>query len=372
MSDTGVIALKITSSENYGKGIVSDYTASVYHTVKAVFPEVVVAPGPQNFIFASQKSGSVSDNPEILAQRYTATGMKPEKLGLIFQSLYPAEKTHFIENALNMSRNFKINTDETPIASHYYNKIIGWYSASNLSAILVFFERVHLGIVIVILLVLFGIRLFYIWWINRKKSSTTQRFLKFHTLLAVFSSGMAGLSLELVVLYSFQIYFGSIYHIIGFIIAIFMLGLPLGAMVSNLLLAKKSQNPEKRVIRLMISIQISMAIISFLLPDLTAMFARVVLVHQIMIFAATMLIGFAVGIVFPLSLSLYLGQQEKTGKTAGLIDAFDHIGAAVGAFFIGTLCLPVLGVVNICTLAALFPLASGILLCTDARRFTSH
>ena len=368
MSADGVIALKITSSENYEKGIVSDYTASVYHTVKAVFPEVVAAPGPQNFIFASGQSASIADNPETLAQRYTATGMKPEKLGFIFQSLYPAEKTRFIEKALQESRKFKINTDETPIASLYYNKIIGWYSKSNLSAVLVFFEQVKLREVIVILLALLGVRWFYVRWTMGKRSSPPRRFLKFHTLLAVFSSGMAGISLELVILYSFQIYFGSIYHIIGFIIALFMFGLPLGAVVSNLWLAQKSRKPETRVIHLVIAVQIALAILSFLLPYLIPGFASVILVHQIMIFATTMLIGFAVGIVFPLSLSLYLGEQEKTGKTAGFIDAFDHLGAAVGAFFIGTLLLPVLGVVKICTLVAFFPLISGVLLLTDTKR----
>jgi spermidine synthase len=368
MKDSGVIALKITSSENYEKGIVSDYTASVYHTVKSVFPEVVVAPGHQNFIFASKEGASVSDNPELLAQRYTATGVQPEKLGFIFYSFYPEEKTRFIKKALQTSGKFKINSDETPIATIYFNKIIGWYAASNISGILGFFETIKLKDVTVIILVLFLARLFYLWGAKRKKSIHRHRFLKFHTLLAVFSSGMAGLSLELVILYTFQDNFGSIYHIIGFIIAIFMFGLPLGAVTSNALLSRGKFAQQKRIIAFIIFIQVALAAISFLLPHMTKLFAKVVIIHQVVIFVETVLVGFAVGLVFPLSIHLYLGKQEKTGKTAGIVDAFDHMGAAVGAFFIGTLFLPVMGVAKVCSLAGLFPLITAVLLFTDMVR----
>lgn len=365
MKHSGVITLKITSSENYEKGIVSDYTASIYYTVRSVFPEVVVAPGYQNFIFASRESSSVSDNPELLARRYTATGVKPEKLGFIFQSFYPEEKTRFIKKALQTSRKFKINTNETPIAAVYFNKIIGWYAASNISGILDFFETIKLRDVMVIILVLFLARMFYLLGAKRKKSFYRRRFLKFHALLAVFSSGLAGISLELVILYTFQDNFGNIYHIIGFIIAIFMFGLPLGAVASNALLSRGKFARQQRVIAFIIFIQVALAAISFLLPHMTKLFAKVIIIHQVIIFVETVLIGFAVGLVFPLSIHLYLGKQEKTGKTAGVVDAFDHMGAAVGAFFIGTLFLPVMGVSNACCLVALFPLITAVFLFTD-------
>jgi spermidine synthase len=364
----GVIALKITSSENYEKGIITDYTASIFHTVKSVFPEVIVAPGYQNFIFASQDRTSVTDNPEMLAKRYLESGMQPEKLSFIFHSLYPKEKTLFIKNALQSSRNFKINTDETPIATLYFNKIIGWYVESNLTGVLGFFETIRLLDIIMIILVLFLIRMFYLWRMRRKSSLDHHRFLKFHTLVAILSAGMAGLSLELVILYTFQSHFGDIYHIIGFIIAVFMFGLPLGAMTSNTLISKKKPTCEKQVIVFIILTQLVLAAISFLLPYITNLFTGDILIHQTIFFLITVLIGFAVGLVFPLSIHLYLGKKGKTGKTAGTVDAFDHIGAAMGAFFIGTLFLPVMGVARVCGLAAIFPLLTAFLLYTDCLR----
>jgi len=418
----GVMALTITSSENYEKGIVTHYTASVYNTVKSVFPDVVVAPGTRNFIFASRVRGNVSDNPVELAKRYAATGMKPHKVGMIFSSLYPPDKTRFIKHALEMRGNYNPNTDETPIASLYFNKIIGWYGKSNLAGLLGFFEAIKLRDIILLLLVLFLFRMLYLSisrgkinsmigrnsrnaknsgsiaagsgnavsktpaipkWMNMKtekiKLDDTGRHLRFHTLLAVFSGGMAGLSLELVILYTFQNNFGSIYHIVGFIIAIFMFGLPLGAHASNRMIAKLKAREQRDsrggrgseygnipVIRWIILVQLGIAIISISLPRVMKLFLKVSLLNQFVIFAETILIGAAIGLIFPLSIHLYLGNRHgESGRTAGIIDAFDHLGAAVGAFFIGTIFIPVIGVQKVCMLVASFPVISALLLITD-------
>jgi len=365
MKDNGVIALKATSSENYKGGLITDYTASIFHTVRSVFPEVAVAPGPQNFIFASCAKGSVSDDARVLAQRYSDSGLKPEKLGMIFYSLYPQEKTGYIKRALSNSPGISVNTDDTPIASLYFNKIIGWYSESNLTAFLGFFEKVGLWHVLIILLMLVMLRTLYLWVMKKRKFQNSPRFFKFHILLAVFSSGLTGLALELVIIYTFQIYFGDIYHIIGFIIAVFMFGLPLGAMLSKSWLNREKSVAKSRVIIFIIGIQVILAVITVLVPFIARLFAGKVLLHQLIIFAETILVGFAVGLVFPLAVHLYLGNREKTGRTAGIIDASDHFGAAIGAFFVGTLFLPVMGVEKVCLLVAFFPIISAILLVSD-------
>ena len=362
----GIIALKVTASENYAQGIVGDYTASVYNTVKSVFPYIVAAPGAQTFIFASKEPGSVSDNPEILAERYSKTGVTPEKLGLIFYSFYPPEKTTSTRRALSEKKQIRINTDETPISAFYFNKIIGWYGQSRVSRVLEFFEKIKLKYVVFIILALFLTRLLFITF--RKKALDKTRALRLHTLLALFSSGMAGLSLELVILYTFQSNFGNIYHIIGFVIALFMFGLPLGALTSASLIKRNKLTETIGIVKLFVLIQAVIAAIAFLFPYMVKLFITFSLLNQIIIFTETILVGYAVGLIFPISVRLYLGTSERTGRAAGIIDAFDHMGAAVGAFFIGSLFLPVMGVEKICRLLALFPLLSSMLLITDFLR----
>jgi len=208
-------------------------------------------------------------------------------------------------------------------------------------------------------------------WLN-KKTQVQSKVLRFHTLLAVFSAGMAGLALELVILYTFQNNFGNIYYIIGFIIAVFMFGLPLGAAAANGLIRRnRYRDPlkrEARIIRWIILTLAALGTVSLTLPFLMNLFAKHILLHQVIIFAETICIGIAVGFLFPLSIHLYMDSSGSTGKTAGIIDAFDHIGAAVGAFFVGTLFLPVIGVEKVCLLIAIFPFISAALLFTDIQR----
>jgi len=359
----GVVALEVTASENYMGGVVSDYTASVYNTVKSVFPYIVAAPGVRSFIFASGDADSISDDPAVLEARYKKTGMEPGSLGMIFESLYPLEKTEFTRDALSGNERYRLNTDETPVAGFYFNKIIGWYGKSGFSGVLAFFEGVRLWDVVVVILIFFVIRLVFVFvWGRRSEPGWG---LRFHVLAVVFSTGMAGLVLELVILYTFQNRFGDVYYIIGFIIAVFMFGLPLGAYVSNRLIGRKRLGEEAGVVKFLILVQVVIGCVAWVFPWMVRGFFRVVLLNQVFIFFATILVGFLVGLVFPLAVHLYLGRSGRTGRAAGVVDAFDHMGAAVGAFFIGVLFLPVMGVVGVCRLAALFPVLGGILLITD-------
>ncbi len=363
MNPGGVVSLRATSSETYTHGIITQYTASVYRTLKSVFPEIVITPGMVNFLFASQTPGSVSDNPQVLGQRYENSRMEPHKLRVVFRSLFPETQTRDMKQTLDSMIDIPLNTDETPIACLYYNKIIGWYGESNIAGILEFFEQLKVRDVIFLVLLLFFIRLLIIT-ISRKKQAAG-KFLKFHTLTSVFSMGMTGLSFELVLLYMFQKDFGNIYYIVGFITAVFMFGLPLGAASANRFLSNPKK-PGSKVVFCLILTQIATAIVAVFMPGLIRFVQHIELINYAIIFGSAMIIGFFVGMVFPLAIHLYITKNSnQAGKTAGVINAMDHIGAALGAFFIGSFFLPVIGVQKSCFLIALFPLISASLLFTD-------
>jgi len=367
LNEGGVIAFRITSSENYASGLVSDYTATLYRTAASVFPEVVVAPGEHNFIFAGTQRGQVSLDPEVLAARYTASGAKPEKLAMIFYSLYPTEKTAFINQTLYHSPGHSINQDDRPIANFYYSKIMGWYAGGKLPEILEGLEGLtltHLGFFFLALLIL---RIGYLFLPRSPRDRV--KVLKSHTLLAVFTMGLVGISLELMIIYTFQNIFGYIYQVIGLIIAVFMLGLPLGALLSRGLL-RKTRNKIKaqsRITRRLIFLHFLMIIPTLALAGVSHWLNGVSLHNQAIIFVITCLTGCAVGMVFPLAIHIYLGYKENIGEAAGFVDAYDHLGAAVGALLLGTLLLPLIGVVNVCILLVILQIFSSSLLLTDLR-----
>lgn len=356
----GVIALRITGSESYEQGIIGAYSASVFHTLSTVFPYVVVTPGVDQYFFASQQRQSVSADPFILAQRYTHSGVKPQRLGNIFYSLYPTDKTQNLHQQLVNHPSSKINTDQMPITSLYFNKTTGWYNQHVLSRFFVFFETFPFVLLISGCALIFILWHAYLFFFRASEQRTVHPFKPIHVLFAVFSGGLAGLSLELVLLYTFQSNFGNIYYIIGFIIALFMFGLPVGAFAANRFIIEKQPGSPRAPMGWMITGLLVISLLSAFLPSLTQLFATYFIFQQVFIFLLTGIVGFAVGFLFPLAVFLYLGNSNKTAQAAGKINAADHIGAAMGAFFIGTLFLPLLGITQVCLLVAFFPFLAAL------------
>ncbi len=380
----GVLALKLTSSENFAGGVISTYTSSIYQTLATVFPVIAVAPGSENFLFATRREGVVSDDPALLESRYNKRKDEPGNLGLIFYSLYPGEKTKYITSVLSSpgkkdktskkgktSTLQKINRDEVPSAVLHFNKILGWYSGSNLAGILGFLQvldPLYLFLLLVIFFVLAA------WLGFRRRQQPGVSLYQVPVQIAVFACGMAGLTLELVLLYIFQVVFGYMYHMIGMLIALFMAGLPLGAHLATVRIEHiKKKNASKLqgtitnpILGTMMILLTSMAILTLSIFPVHSFFATSSalgsLLTLMIIFLLAIFIGSAVGMMFPLALQLTLEQGESPGKAAGKLSAIDHLGGATGALFLGTLLLPLLGISTICLFTAVFLGFSSLLL----------
>jgi spermidine synthase len=357
LSPDGVLALRITSSENYTAGIVSDYTASIYRTLKTVFPFIAISPGETNFFFCSQRAGIVTDSPAVLARRYEETGVSPKRLGLIFQSIYPTEKTGFIKNSLEQHPLEVVNSDELPLSTFYYNKILGWTSFEGGGLLFEISEVLTLKNIFIFMGVLLLIRL--VWMFRQRRRQ--ERFYSLDIPVCVMTGGFAGMALELLIITAFQNIFGYVYQFIGFLIALFMAGLPLGAFFSRRMIERGDDRRKAQTV-ILILIQLGLALISVLFPYLIRVFAFASPWSQVLLFGLTVLIGGLVGAIFPLSLNLYLADGSAIGRAAGRIDAADHFGAALGALFCGALLLPLLGLRNITYLLAAFSAASALLL----------
>jgi len=71
--------------------------------------------------------------------------------------------------------------------------------------------------------------------------------------------------------------------------------------------------------------------------------------------------GILGGLVFPLAAAVALKERDTTtGRTAGAIDAADHLGACVGALATGTLLVPVLGVSGACLVVVAIKALSAV------------
>jgi len=173
--------------------------------------------------------------------------------------------------------------------------------------------------------------------------------------LAVFSSGFAASVLEVVLLMGFQILFGSVYHRVGLIVTMFMLGLAIGSFLMNRVLARRGR-------RDLVAIEIGTALVAACLPlflvgvGALAIDAAWSVVCQATIYLATLLVAVLTGLVFPLAAKL---DFQEASATASRLYAADYLGAALGALLVSTLLIPLIGVTAVCLLAAGLNLVGG-------------
>jgi spermidine synthase len=165
--------------------------------------------------------------------------------------------------------------------------------------------------------------------------------------LAIFSGGFAASALEVVLLLGFQILHGCVYHQVGLIITMFMLGLGIGSLAMNRLLPRCGR---KHLAALALAITIYSLCVPYIVIVLGKSESPIVAwASWPAVPVMTLMLAILVGMEFPLAGKV--GFQDVTVTAARLYTA-DYIGAAMGALLVSTLLIPVLGVTVVCLLAA--------------------
>jgi len=361
----GVLSLSLTASENYLTEDIANYCASVYNTLKRVFPEVLVSSGDTYYFFAGSSPGTVTADTDILAKRYRERGVKSDYFSpYLFRMIYPPERLRFIKRALERRKDIQINSDLNPV-TYFFNLLLwdtfaGGARNSELSVrpVLRRLARLPPGWLWAIFLLLVTGRLLYV--AAGKVSPARQG--RFNALAAVATCGFTAMGTEIILIYGFQNLFGSLYYMIALVTASFMLGLALGSWALTARLDK-----IRRPVGLFIVIQSGTTVLALAIPAVLEFFAagwpsQIMPVQAQVLFILLLVIpGFLTGAGFPLGGSIVIRTGGETGPAAGLIDSADHLGAFVGAFLTGTLIVPVFGVRTAVLLIALSNLAVMVL-----------
>ncbi|MEI6613718.1 MAG: hypothetical protein WCL37_02360 [Chrysiogenales bacterium] len=358
LTDGGVVAMRLTSAENYASEITNPYTATIYQTLKSVFPAIAIAPGSTNFFSASSDPASVSTNLSLLVTRYKRMGNPPADLGKIFQSLHPDEKTRFIKKALDQYPVRALNRDQQPIAYFLCGRLLGWTSGSPLSGLFDFFEKMKFSNLLIFMILLLCPAV--LWVLLRRKRAPGN----FSILLAAASGGFAGLSLEILTIFTFQNIWGYVYQSIGLLVAAFMLGMGLGVSLTGRYLKRKQPAPKKTR-QLLAGNQLLIVIASLTCLPLMAVFAKMTgSTGQIPLFSWLGSMGFLVGAILPLG--LHINGSESAAKKAGLLNAADYLGGSSGTLLMASFFLSIYGNAKSLLLLAVPALTASLLLLFEA------
>ncbi|NOY22667.1 MAG: hypothetical protein GXO70_04025 [Acidobacteria bacterium] len=323
----GVISLKMASTVNYTSGDLGHAARILVATVRAVFPHIVISPESPHMIFASMDKNSVSSNPAELAARYRRFKLKPAVMALMFRSLYPAERTcALMEKMQKKGSAISLNSDNFPVLSLEFARLTGWYSGSRIAGVLKWLRQAP-WLWVVLLLLFASVSLVFA---GRPRPSA---------LIAVGAMGFSAMALELVAVYVFQSDVGMVYGKVGLLIGLFMTGLPLGAWWGDRSL-RRYKVPGKAEVLLRAAVLSMIALVSiFLLIQWGGV--RLPAAGFYLLMAAD---GFFTGLVFPAAVAVTKGRDGTLVSAAGLVDALDHGGGAVGAMVTGGFLLLLLGV----------------------------
>ncbi len=327
----GVFALGLPSAENYWSPELARRNASVYHTLHRVFPEVIVLPGEHNFFLASD--APLETDPAVLAGRLTERGIETRWVtpGYI-EYIFTTDRFAQVRQELEATTGVRFNRDLTPIC--YYYDLVLWLSLfyPNLRGAFESTSLVNLWWVVgLLVLVALLVRWRRGWAVP----------------FAIAGIGLAEMTLEVVILFAFQVLHGYVYAEVSLIVTAFMAGLALGGAASNRLLAVSGWN----VRRALVAVQAAVAAYSGVFPLLISLpIPAPALVFPLL----ALLAGYLTGMAFPLAVALMRG---SAGRVAGLLYGADLVGGCVGALLAAVLFVPVLGIPQTCVAIALVGLA---------------
>ncbi|HRZ87693.1 MAG TPA: hypothetical protein P5287_07750, partial [bacterium] len=353
LKEGGVIGTRVTSSADLEGADVVNYGGSVYRTLKTTFPSVAVTPGTENFFFASAQGGVVTTDPAVLERRWRGSGVSsPYFSGVQFSQMLPAAWTAKTAGRLSASSG-ALNTDLRPVAYFYNLMLWGKFSGSAVTEALDAIAAMPAWVIA------FAAAACIIARCALQRRSDPVRALRTNTLAAIMTTGMAGMSLEIALIFMFQNVYGYVYQKIGFIVAAFMVGITAGGLTMNGVLRSRGSSGAGERVRLLIAFEILILLFSLAVPPLVGRLAAASAASaasaaiETAFYGLVFLSGYLTGIEFPLAGSIYGMTGEKVERTAGMIDGLDCFGAAGGAFLTGVLLIPIYGLTGTCALMAL-------------------
>ncbi|MFH1783822.1 MAG: fused MFS/spermidine synthase [bacterium] len=349
LSEGGVFFFMIDYDKDKSNNDLKQYSQIIYMTLRKVFGGVIAVGGDELFLAASKSGEHLTYDERRILERLQERGMVADesfedKLDALFSE-------DSIQQVLVLNEEtVGFNYDFHPIS--YYYGITLWGTKSIYSRFLgkmrgiPFFHA--LSLVFILGSLLFALK-------APLKGILVP--------LAVVSSAMAGIVLELILIIGFQIIYGYLYHMVGIIIASFMLGLVIGTFYVT-------RELEHRGISISILplTQIAFGVFAFHIPVMLLLFAQTNtsaltgLAINVVLPVFTMIDGCFVGIIFPLANKLYMKNHEEESRVAGRLYAFDLAGACLGALIASVLFIPVWGILNTAILVGVINIGMAILI----------
>ncbi len=313
LSEGGILSFGLKYSPNYISDVRKKKLSIIYNTVRTHFENVQVLPGGEAY-FLCRDGMLWTDIPARLETKSIQTAYVQ---GFYYGNV-TKERIDELQGILDKKE--YSNTDFEP---RVMNVIFQEWFMKHGTSPKAFF------------LILLGLTLIYFIFIKKEE-------------YILFSTGLATMGVEMLVIFTFQVVYGYIYLKIGAIVTVFLLGLLPGAMVGNLY---KEGNISKLIMSEIIFLGLLLiffAWVKFFSGEL----------GQFYFLAYCFVFSFFCGFQFPVAANI---MGERQSPAAGCLAA-DLTGAAVGTVATGTLLIPLWGIQAAIIFLILIKISSNMLL----------
>jgi len=414
LAPDGLFVFRLTASPGYFSETRRSYLGCIWKPLGQALPERLATWGDTSFLLGSRNPGVFTADTKELLRRYEARGVKSEHFNPLWfeggtDMLAPRNLSRIREELTLGETDSISNTDEQPRAYLYYlilwNRIVSGRMTSSLE----YLDRVRTP------WALLAAAAVFLLWLVVSRGALRKTLVESSTLFSVATTGLATMSLELVLLVTFQSLYGYVYVRVGIIVAVFMLGLTVGSLAMRRFIRRWGEKgwagkgdrrgPQSRStgigdpllpvgpegccaqkapvpfslphpLSLLIAFDAALALFSALVPGVFLLLSRASSqgyspwVVEWAVWALVLTSGILGGGVFPLSANIVLDEGRQTGGAAGSVDAADNVGACIGALLTGVVLVPAIGIPSTCLVLALLKVLSAFFLVAGKIRGT--
>jgi len=226
LTPSGVLSVSVAGGENVIGAELAGLGASVKLTLAKVFAHVVVVPGDETWLLASD-SADLTGDPAMLRDRFA--GVKgAERIfppaGLL--SVYlpdRAAQAMASYDKVGLPASLLVNRDAHPLTHLYSLLLAARQSGASVTQLVKLLAPAGWWPILAAILVFVALR---VWSMTRERGEGGS---SFDSSFLVFSTGWVSIAVVIVLMYLYETRFGSLYLHIGVISSLFMVGLTLGA-----------------------------------------------------------------------------------------------------------------------------------------------
>ena len=358
LKQKGILVINMPGSLTYLGEELKNLNRCILNTLNNVFSYIKIIPGDVTNLYLASQSQEVSlVDHDVLIERLNERNLDVRLLTPfhIKYKLHPRWHDWFMKSIAHGTD--RINKDFHPLGVFYslayWNALFSPY----LRGLFRYFERISLGIFIILII---GLTLLFL--IARTK---VRRMSRLSISLCIFTTGFAGMLFDLALILAFQTLYGYVFYWIGILVSAFMVGVAVGGYIATSLLSR-----IKKHFMFFAGIEMSIVVFSIVLL-LIFLRADVTLGSPVLFLPLAFTSGLLIGLEFPLANILHLPVKGKLelSHTAGLLYGMDLIGGWLGGIIGGVLLLPALGLLETCGLIFMFKLSAFVILISSASTF---